>query len=64
MEVIDGNKTKCEKCDEVLKLENAVALEKRHNKHYLKILCSDCLNTVGVPQGYTIERDISYLKRE
>ena len=64
MDVIDGDKTKYDKCDETLKLEDAVALEKKHNKHYLKILCSNCLNKVGVPQGYTLERDITYLKRE
>lgn len=64
MKVIDGDKTECEKCDEVLKLEDAVALEKQHNKHYLKILCSNCLDNIGVPQGYVVERDISYLKRE
>ncbi len=63
MEVIDGDKTVCEKCDVELKLEEAVALEKRNNKHYLKILCKGCLESIGVPKGYELERDISYLKR-
>jgi len=64
MEVIDGDKTKCDRCDNVFTLEDVVALEKRHNKHYLKILCSDCLNIIGVPKGYTLERNISYLQRD
>ncbi len=64
MKVIDDDKTKCDKCDKVFKLDDVVALEKRHNKQYLKILCSDCLSIVGVPQGYTLERDITYLKRD
>lgn len=63
MEIIDGNKTKCDKCEEELLLEDAVALEKKNNKHYLKILCSDCLDDIGVPNGYELERDITYLSR-
>ncbi len=63
MEVIDGNKTECDKCETILKLEDAVALEKQNNKHYLKILCSDCLGQIGVPNGYELERDITYLAR-
>lgn len=64
MKIIDEDKTKCDKCNEILKLKNAVALEKINNKHYLKILCSDCLDEIGVPNGYTLERDITYLKRD
>lgn len=64
MEIIDGNKTRCERCEDVLELEDAVALEKINNKHYLKILCSDCLGIIGVPNGYELERDITYLARE
>jgi len=63
MEVIDGDKTKCDRCEDILPLDDAVALEKEGTKAYLKILCEDCLKTVGVPTGYTLERNISYLKR-
>jgi hypothetical protein len=63
MKVIDGEKTECEKCEDELDLKYAVAFEKHNNKQYLKILCEDCLNQIGVPQGYKLERDITYLKR-
>jgi len=64
MEIIDGSKTRCDKCDTVYELEDVSALEKRNNKHYLKILCSDCLGELGVPNGYELERDITYLARQ
>lgn len=63
MKVIDGDKTQCDKCEEELSLDDAVALEKINNKQYLKILCSDCLESIGVPNGYELERDITYFKR-
>lgn len=63
MEIIDGSKVECSRCEEVIPLEDAVNLEQEGSKAMDKPLCEDCLEVVGVPRGYSLERDISYLKR-
>lgn len=63
MEIIDGTKVRCSRCDDVISLEDAVSLEKENDKAVEKPLCADCLSIVGVPKGYYLERDISYLAR-
>ncbi len=61
MEIIDGDKTVCSRCDEVILLADANVLGKQNNRTYAKPLCNDCLKKVGVPRGYELERDVSYL---
>lgn len=63
MNIIDGDKIECSRCDDVISLDDANILGKEHNVSYAKPLCDDCLKLVGVPKGYELERDASYLKR-
>ncbi|QLD87533.1 hypothetical protein HWV07_00175 [Natronomonas salina] len=63
MEIIDGNKTVCSRCDAVVPLADAVVLERQNNKDMEKPLCEGCLEIVGVPKGYEVERDVTYLER-
>ena len=62
MEILEGNRIACSRCDEVLDLEDAVGLNK--SRSLFKPLCHDCLQAVGVPKGYELERDITYLARD
>ncbi|NGM70159.1 hypothetical protein G6M89_14270 [Natronolimnobius sp. AArcel1] len=61
MNIIDGEKVECGRCDEVISLEDANVLGKTNNRSYAKPLCDGCLKKVGVPKGYELERDVSYL---
>mgnify|MGYP005858466521 CR=1 FL=1 len=61
MKILEGNRIECSRCEEVIPLEDAVGLNK--SKSVFKPLCSDCLGAIGVPQGYELERDITYLTR-
>ncbi|ATW88171.1 hypothetical protein halTADL_1396 [Halohasta litchfieldiae] len=61
MEVLEGNQIECSRCENIIELEDAVGLNK--SKSIFKPLCSDCLGAIGVPQGYDLERDITYLAR-
>jgi NAD-dependent SIR2 family protein deacetylase len=63
MEIIDGDKIQCSRCETVIPLSEAVVLERQHNKDMEKPLCEDCLQKVGVPKGYELERDVTYLER-
>ncbi len=63
MRIIDGDKTECTRCEVVIPLADAAVLERKHNKDMEKTLCGDCLESIGVPQGYEVERDLSYLER-
>ncbi|AHG00430.1 hypothetical protein HALLA_18130 [Halostagnicola larsenii XH-48] len=63
MDIIDGEKVECSRCDEVTDLEEVNVLGKRHNRTYAKPICDDCLDGIGVPRGYELERDVSYLKQ-
>jgi formylmethanofuran dehydrogenase subunit E len=63
MEIIDGDKTQCSRCDEVIPLADAVVLERQNNKAMEKPLCGSCFEKVGVPKGYEVERDVTYLER-
>jgi len=62
MEILEGDRIECSRCEDILELEDAVGLNK--SKSIFKPLCSDCLAAIGVPQGYELERDITYLARE
>ncbi|SDR38500.1 hypothetical protein [Natronobacterium texcoconense] len=64
MDIIDGEKIECSRCGDVVMLEDANVLGKRNNRTYAKPICDDCLQNVGVPRGYELERDVSYLKHE
>lgn len=61
MDIIDGEKIECSRCDTVVMLEDANVLGKRDNRTYAKPICDDCLDYIGVPKGYELERDVSYL---
>jgi hypothetical protein len=63
MEIIDGDKTECSRCEAIVPLAEAVVLERQHNKAMEKPLCEPCLEKVGVPNGYELERDVTYLER-
>jgi len=62
MEIIDGESVECGRCDTLLSLDDANVLGKKNNRTYAKPLCDECLKIVGVPKGYELERDVSYLK--
>lgn len=64
MEIIDDNKVECGRCNELISLDDANVLGKKNNRTYAKPLCDDCLDKIGVPRGYELERDVSYLKRK
>ncbi len=61
MEIIDGDKIQCSRCDDIILIADANVLGKQNNRTYAKPLCDDCLQKVGVPRGYELERDVSYL---
>jgi uncharacterized protein YlaI len=63
MEIIDGDKVECSRCDEVTLLDDVNILGKTNNRTYAKPVCDDCLDNIGVPRGYELERDVSYLKQ-
>ncbi len=63
MEILEGNRIECSKCGEVIALEDAVGLDK-DTRALFKPLCKECLETVGCPPGWTLERDITYFARE
>jgi len=63
MEILEGNRIECSRCEEVIDLEDAVGLNKQ-TRAMFKPLCGDCLESVGVPQGWELERDITYFARE
>ena len=62
MEILDGNRIECSKCEDVVDLEDAVGLDK-DSRAMFKPLCEDCLEEVGVPMGFSLERDITYFAR-
>ena len=62
MEILEGNQIECSRCGSVIPLEDAVGINK--SKSIFKPLCAGCLGAIGVPQGYELERDITYLARE
>ncbi|WP_323170928.1 hypothetical protein [Natrialba sp. PRR66] len=64
MNIVDGDKIECSRCDELVLLDNANILGKSNNRTYAKPLCDECLENVGVPRGYELERDVSYLKSD
>ncbi|MGM0605537.1 MAG: hypothetical protein ACQETB_07675 [Halobacteriota archaeon] len=61
MNITDDNQIECSRCAEFIPLEDAVTLEK--GVSIVKPLCHDCLSIVGVPKGYELTRDITYLRR-
>lgn len=52
----------CDRCGEAVSVADASQLEKQDNKALWKILCPDCLRAIGVPDGYTLDRDLSHLE--
>ncbi len=62
MEILDGNRIECSRCEEVVDLEDAVGLDK-DSRAMFKPLCEDCIEKVGCPPGFTLERDITYFAR-
>ncbi|ELY98894.1 hypothetical protein [Natrialba asiatica] len=64
MNIVDGDKIECSRCDELVLLDDANILGKSNNRTYAKPLCNGCLENVGVPRGYELERDVSYLKSD
>ena len=63
MEILEGNRIECSKCGDVIDLEDAVGLNKK-TRSMFKPLCKDCLEDVGCPPGFELERDITYFARE
>lgn len=63
MEILEGNQIECSRCEDVIDLEDAVGLDKDSSTMF-KPLCTDCLENIGVPQGFTLERDITYFARQ
>lgn len=61
VDITDDNQIRCSRCDEYISLDDAVAIEK--GVSIVKPLCHDCLGVIGVPKGYELSRDLSYLKR-
>ncbi len=63
MEILEGNRIECSKCGDIIALEDAVGLNKT-TRSMFKPLCTDCLGEIGCPQGFELERDITYFARE
>jgi len=63
METIDGSDTECGRCGMVVPLADVVVLEREANEHMEKPLCGECFEAVGVPKGYGVKRDVTYLER-
>lgn len=63
MEILEGNRIECSRCEAVVALEDAVGLDKQ-SRAMFKPLCTDCFGHVGCPQGFELERDITYFARE
>jgi len=63
MEILEGNRVTCSRCEEVIDLEDAVGLNKK-TRSIFKPLCADCLRQIGCPRGFELERDITYFARE
>ncbi|MWV63917.1 hypothetical protein GRS48_03635 [Halorubrum sp. JWXQ-INN 858] len=63
MEIVDGDKAECDRCESVFPLEDVSLLEKETNRAYEKVLCEPCLAAIGVPKGYTLRRDVTHLGR-
>lgn len=61
MKLVDGDKAECERCASVVPLEAVSLLEKETNRNYERALCEDCLAAIGVPDGYTLRRDVTHL---
>lgn len=61
-EDIDSKSIDCDRCGKPVPIDDATQLEKKDNKALWKILCPDCLSAVGVPKGYTLQRDLSHLE--
>lgn len=57
-----SNSIECDRCGVSVPIADASQLEKKDNKALWKILCPDCLRAVGVPSGYTLQRDLSHLE--
>ena len=62
MEILEGKQIECSRYGDVIPLEDAVGINK--SKSIFKPLCVGCLSAIGVPRGYELERDITYLARE
>ncbi len=63
MNIVDGDKAECARCEAVYPLADVSLLEKETNRDYERVLCEECLGVVGVPQGYSLRRDITFLSR-
>ena len=63
MNIVDGDKAECARCEAVYPLADVSLLEKETNRDYERVLCEECLVVVGVPQGYSLRRDITFLSR-
>ena len=63
MKIVDGDKAECDRCESVFPLEDVSLLEKETNQDYERVLCEECVEVVGVPRGYSLRRDITFLAR-
>lgn len=52
----------CSHCGDSVPAADAVMLTPKGDKSLWRYLCPDCLEEMGVPQGYVIDRDISFLR--
>lgn len=59
----DPNTVECSRCEADVTLDDAVVMTQRGSKAMWRYLCPDCLQTIGVPRGYEIKRDLDYLKQ-
>lgn len=62
MEILEGNQVECSKCGDIIDLEDAVGLDK-DSRAMFRPLCKECIEEVGVPPGWSLERDITYFAR-
>ena len=63
MKIVDGDTAECDRCESLFPLADVSLLEKETNRNYEKVLCEECLGAIGVPNGYTLRRDITHLGR-
>lgn len=58
----DKASVECSHCGRAVSIEDASLLEKRGSKGLWRYLCPACLDEMSVPQGYTLKRDLSFLR--
>ena len=61
MEIVDGDTAEFDRCESEFPPGEVSLLEKETNLNYERVPCASYLDAVGVPRGYSLRRDVTYL---